>query len=169
MEKLISKFKHRHDNEGTHTKLSCRNAFPEIFDWVMNCYPHHTTKNIFHKHENIVLFYCSLIQDGCYNLLRLLLFLNHKKWPNNVSAHSFWAVVTTSQDNYKCIASQHQQLVRTCGKAENDEAKSGNGEAKGVPGWRGVMEGDGRWWNDVTEVWWGREVLESVRKTENGG
>ena len=36
------------------------------------------------------------------------------------------------------------QLVKTCGKAENDEAKSGNDEAKGVPGRRGVTEGDGR-------------------------
>ena len=48
--------------------------------------------------------------------------------------------------------------VKTCGKAENDEAKSGNDEAKsgndeaksgndeakGVPGRRGVTEGDGR-------------------------
>ena len=34
-------------------------------------------------------------------------------------------------------------LVKTCGKAENDEAKSGNDEAKGVPGRRGVTEGDG--------------------------
>ena len=33
--------------------------------------------------------------------------------------------------------------VKTCGKAENDEAKSGNDEAKGVPGRRGVTEGDG--------------------------
>ena len=32
--------------------------------------------------------------------------------------------------------------VKTCGKAENDEAKSGNDEAKGVPGQRGVTEGD---------------------------
>ena len=31
------------------------------------------------------------------------------------------------------------------------------------------MRCDGRWQNDVTEVWWGREVLESVRKMENGG
>ena len=31
-------------------------------------------------------------------------------------------------------------LVKTCGKAENDEAKSGNDEAKGVPGRRGVTE-----------------------------
>ena len=29
-------------------------------------------------------------------------------------------------------------------KAENDEAKSGNDEAKRVPGRRGVTEGDGR-------------------------
>ena len=36
------------------------------------------------------------------------------------------------------------KLVKTCGKAENDEAKSGNDEAKGVPGRRGVTEGDGR-------------------------
>ena len=35
-------------------------------------------------------------------------------------------------------------IVKTCGKAENDEAKSGNDEAKGVPGRRGVTEGDGR-------------------------
>ena len=34
--------------------------------------------------------------------------------------------------------------VKTCGKAENDEAKSGNDEAKGVPGRRGLTEGDGR-------------------------
>ena len=34
--------------------------------------------------------------------------------------------------------------VKTCGKAENDEDKSGNDEAKGVPGRRGVTEGDGR-------------------------
>ena len=34
--------------------------------------------------------------------------------------------------------------VKTCGKAENNEAKSGNNEAKGVPGRRGVTEGDGR-------------------------
>ena len=34
--------------------------------------------------------------------------------------------------------------VKTCGKAENDEAKSGNDEAKGVPGRRGVTEGDGK-------------------------
>ena len=34
--------------------------------------------------------------------------------------------------------------VKTCGKAENDEAKSGNDEAKGVPRRRGVTEGDGR-------------------------
>ena len=40
--------------------------------------------------------------------------------------------------------------VKTCGKAENDEAKSGNDEAKGVPGRRGVTEGDGRW-RKVTE------------------
>ena len=33
--------------------------------------------------------------------------------------------------------------VKTCGKAENDEAKSGNDEAKRVPGRRGVTEGDG--------------------------
>ena len=33
--------------------------------------------------------------------------------------------------------------VKTCGKAENDEDKSGNDEAKGVPGRRGVTEGDG--------------------------
>ena len=33
-------------------------------------------------------------------------------------------------------------FVKTCGKAENDEAKSGNDEAKGVPGRRGVTEGD---------------------------
>ena len=33
--------------------------------------------------------------------------------------------------------------VKTCGKAENDEVKSGNDEAKGVPGRRGVTEGDG--------------------------
>ena len=35
-------------------------------------------------------------------------------------------------------------VVKTCGKAENDEAKSKNDEAKGVPGQRGVTEGDGR-------------------------
>ena len=34
-------------------------------------------------------------------------------------------------------------LVKTCGKAENDEDKSGNDEAKGVLGRRGVTEGDG--------------------------
>ena len=34
-------------------------------------------------------------------------------------------------------------LVKTCGKAENDEDKSGNDEAKGVSGRRGVTEGDG--------------------------
>ena len=33
--------------------------------------------------------------------------------------------------------------VKTCGKAENDEAKSGNDEAKGVPERRGVTEDDG--------------------------
>ena len=32
--------------------------------------------------------------------------------------------------------------VKTCVKAENDKAKSGNDEAKGVPGRRGVTEGD---------------------------
>ena len=53
-----------------------------------------------------------------------------------------------------------------CGKAENNEAESKNNEAEGSA----VMTRcDGRWWNDVTEVWWGREVLESVRKTENRG
>ena len=36
------------------------------------------------------------------------------------------------------------QIVKTCGKAENDEAKSKIDEVKGVPGRRGVMEGDGR-------------------------
>ena len=36
------------------------------------------------------------------------------------------------------------QIVKTCGKAENDEAESGNDEAKGVSGRRGVTEGDGR-------------------------
>ena len=40
----------------------------------------------------------------------------------------------------KCAFSPN---VKTCGKAENDEAKSGNDEAKGVPGRRGVTEGDG--------------------------
>ena len=34
------------------------------------------------------------------------------------------------------------KAVKTCGKAENDEDKSGNNEAKGVPGRRGVTEGD---------------------------
>ena len=34
-------------------------------------------------------------------------------------------------------------FVKTCGKAEKDEAKSGNDESKGVPGRRGVTEGDG--------------------------
>ena len=36
-----------------------------------------------------------------------------------------------------------QSAVKTCGKAEKDEAKSRNDEAKGVPGRRGVTEGDG--------------------------
>ena len=36
-----------------------------------------------------------------------------------------------------------KHTVKTCGKAENDEAKSGNDEAKGVPGRQGVIEGDG--------------------------
>ena len=34
--------------------------------------------------------------------------------------------------------------VKTCGKVENDEDKSGNDEAKGVLRRRGVTEGDGR-------------------------
>ena len=33
--------------------------------------------------------------------------------------------------------------VKTCRKAENNKDKSGNNEAKGVPGRRGVTEGDG--------------------------
>ena len=54
--------------------------------------------------------------------------------------------------------------VKTCGKAENDEAKSGNDEAKGVPGRRGVMEGDGTMWRRFDEeekcwrVWGGRKT-----------
>ena len=34
-------------------------------------------------------------------------------------------------------------IVKTCGKAENNEAESGNDEAKGVLERRGVTEGDG--------------------------
>ena len=34
--------------------------------------------------------------------------------------------------------------VKTCRKAENDKAKSGNDEAKGVLGRRGVTESDRR-------------------------
>ena len=60
-------------------------------------------------------------------------------------------------------------MLKLVEKAENDEAKSENYKAKGVPGRRGVTEGDRRWQNEVTEVWWRREVLESVRKMENGG
>ena len=36
---------------------------------------------------------------------------------------------------------ERQKMMRL--KAENDEAKSRNDEAKGVPGRRGVTEGDG--------------------------
>ena len=35
-------------------------------------------------------------------------------------------------------------MLELAEKAENDEDKSGNDEAKGVPGRRGVTEGDGR-------------------------
>ena len=51
--------------------------------------------------------------------------------------------------------------VKTCGKAENDKAKSGIDEAKGVPGRQGVTEGDRMMWRRFDEeekCWrvWGR-------------
>ena len=60
-------------------------------------------------------------------------------------------------------------VVKTCGKAENDEAKSGNNEAKGVLGWRGVTEGDRTMWrrfDKEEKCWgvWGRQKTGVIRR-----
>ena len=54
--------------------------------------------------------------------------------------------------------------VKTCGKAENDEAKSGNDEV-----WRKVMDGDGTMWQRFDEeekCWrvWGRRKTGVIRR-----
>ena len=59
--------------------------------------------------------------------------------------------------------------VKTCRKAENDEARSRNDEAKGVPGRRGVTEGDGTMWQRFDEeekCWrvWGRQKTGVIRR-----
>ena len=62
----------------------------------------------------------------------------------------------------------YNNIVKTCGRVENDEAKSGNEEAKGVPGRRGVTEGDGTMWRRFDEeekCWrvWGRRKMGDIR------
>ena len=87
-------------------------AFPENIDWVLNCSPHCATKRGSMNMEIIIilLFYTTRWGTTIYwEVPSFETTWDNKKRPINANVHSFWAVVTTWHNDYKCWL-RHQQL-----------------------------------------------------------
>ena len=90
-------------------------AFPENIDWVLNCSPHCATKRGSMNMEIIVilLFYTTRWGTTIYwEVPSFEITWDNEKWPINANAHSFWAVVTTWHNNYKCWLRHHTSVLR---------------------------------------------------------